>query len=65
MALTVSLGPDDWPDVLAWNLRLAGALWAAWMGGITTILDDGLYVKGSGYLIQSVEEKKPHLTLVP
>lgn len=36
MSIRVNIGPDDWPDVLSFNLRQAGALWAAFYGGWET-----------------------------
>lgn len=29
----------DWSEVLAYNLRQAGALWTAWAGGAATMRD--------------------------
>lgn len=58
----------DWAWILAYNLRTAGALWAAWAGGASTVLHHG----GEIRLCASIdrdrgesEPPRPKLTLVP
>lgn len=60
----------DWSEVLAFNLRQAGALWSAWAGGAATMRDAYEAEDGSASIkragrIGSDEPEPPRLRLVP
>lgn len=75
MALQIfAWGREAWIDILSYNLRQAGALWAAWAGGGSTMraaMEEGsssifLVAKIEVQLVEDeAEPAKPHLTLVP
>lgn len=67
----IIVGADElW--LLAHNLRVAGALWAAWAGGAATVLaandsDDGAAVirRSASIDDRTTKLQPPKLTLVP
>lgn len=59
-----------WADLLAFNLRQAGALWAAWAGGAASMRDafesdDGTAAQKRAGLIEQARPERPRLVLVP
>ena len=44
--MIVNIGPDDWPSIISYNLRQAGALWAAWYGGWESCNQGGSWAAG-------------------
>lgn len=61
----------SWSEVLSWNLRQAGALWAAWAGGASTMREAYESEDGSALIKRAASISKPeverprHLSLVP
>lgn len=59
----------SWTEVLAWNLRQAGALWAAWAGGASTMEEAYQSDDGSALIKRvatiSQPRRGPVLRLVP
>ena len=49
MSLSVNIGPDDWPSVLSFNLRQAGALSGAWYGGWESCYRGGTWLASSSH----------------
>lgn len=38
----------DWVDLLSYNLRIAGALWGAWSGGASTVINERFVLIAAG-----------------